>query len=65
MTEENPIIEEIRRTRERLLAKHNGDLDLLVTYLQESSAARAPLAQSSMVSSEQANPREPVVAKND
>lgn len=39
MTEENPIIEEIRRTREQLLAKHNGELNSLVTELQNLSVA--------------------------
>ncbi len=40
MTEENPIIEEIRRTREQMLAEHNGDLDSLVTELQGLSIDR-------------------------
>lgn len=41
MTEENPIIEEIRQTRERLLAQHKDDLDSLVTHLQQSAAAQS------------------------
>jgi hypothetical protein len=41
MTEENPIIDEIRRTREQLLAKHNGDLDLLISDLQSKSKERS------------------------
>ncbi len=40
MTEENPIIEEIRRTREMLLARHNGDLNALVSELQHLSEDR-------------------------
>jgi hypothetical protein len=40
MAEENPILEEVRRTREQLLAKHNGDLDSLVSELQRLSADR-------------------------
>jgi hypothetical protein len=31
---ENPIIEEIHRTREKLLARFNGDLAALVRNLQ-------------------------------
>ena len=40
MDDENPIVEEIRRTRERMLAKHNGDLGSLVAELQRLSAHR-------------------------
>ena len=54
MSEENPIIEEIRRTREQMLARHNGDLDLLVSELQRLSAERSgasrPVAPSDMPS---------------
>jgi hypothetical protein len=63
VTEENSIIDEIRQTRENLLAKHNGDIDALVTHLQESSKARLRSGQSGIVSPEQPNLRESVVRK--
>ncbi len=42
MDDENPIFEEIRRTRERMLARHNGNVDALVGELQRLSAQRPP-----------------------
>ena len=44
MDDENPIVEEIRRTRERMLARHNADLGSLVAELQRLSAHRPPVA---------------------
>ena len=41
MIEENPIIEEIRQTRVKMLAEHHDDLDLLVSELQRLSEERA------------------------
>lgn len=38
--DENPIVEEVRRVREQLLAEHHGDLDSLITTLQTLSAQR-------------------------
>ncbi len=63
MTEENPIIEEIRQTRERLLAQHKDDLDSLVTHLQQSAAARNPSTKLAFVAPEEANLREPALTK--
>jgi len=39
MTDENPIIAEIRETRERLLAKYDGDLSRLIDDLRRASSA--------------------------
>ncbi len=33
--DEDPIITEVRQAREALLTRFNGDLDALVTYLQQ------------------------------
>jgi hypothetical protein len=43
MTEDNPIIAEIRAVRETMLAEHNGDLNSLVKHLKrrQEEAARA------------------------
>lgn len=46
MSEENPIIEEIRLVREQMLAEHDGDLGSLVRELQRLSEDRTRLAQS-------------------
>ncbi len=46
MSEQNPIIEEIRLVREQMLAEHNGDLGSLVRELQRLSEERTHLAQS-------------------
>ena len=63
MTEENPIIEEIRRTREQLLAEYNGDLSALVTSLQKSAAERTSSGQPGRVSPEQQHQRTPAIIK--
>lgn len=63
MTEENPIIEEIRQTRERLLVEHNGNLAALVASLQKSSAARTPIGQSGLVSPDKPNLHASVIIK--
>lgn len=46
MSEQNPIIEEIRLVREQKLAEHDGDLGSLVRELQRLSEDRTRLAQS-------------------
>jgi hypothetical protein len=58
VNDENPIIEEIRQAREQLLARHNGDLDSLVTELQVLSAARIRAGGSALVPSELPNPHQ-------
>lgn len=63
MIEENPIIEEIRQTRERLLAEYNGDLSALVISLQKSSAARSASGPSGLVSPKHVNPDDSVIIK--
>lgn len=35
----NPIVEEVRRAREALLARFGGDLDALVDYLRQRERA--------------------------
>jgi hypothetical protein len=37
--EDNPIIAEVRKAREALLAKHNNDLDAMVADLQRRTEA--------------------------
>jgi hypothetical protein len=56
VTESNQIIDEIRRTREKLLAKHNGDFDALVTELQGLSQERICSGQTIVVPSERSDP---------
>ena len=46
MTDENPIIAEIREARERLLAKYDGDFDRLIDDLQRASAAAGRTVES-------------------
>ena len=38
---DNPIVEEVHRIREELLAEHGGDVDRLVDELQRRTAAAA------------------------
>lgn len=63
MTESNHIIDEIRRTREKLLAKHNGDLDALVTELQGLSHDRIYSGQAVVVPSVRSDPNKAGTAK--
>jgi hypothetical protein len=63
VTDENPIIEEIRRTREQMLATHNGDLDLLVSELQRLSAERGQAGQTVAGPPEFPNAPQPMPAK--
>lgn len=56
MNEANPIIDEIRETRENMLARHGGDIDLLIDELQKLSADRDRVARAAVSSDDSGEP---------